>query len=52
MQDVNAVAGGLLRDLAFVQTSPQKTFGYKRAASAVLSLYRSITGNDSRQAVA
>jgi len=41
--DVNAVAGGLLRDLAFVQTSPQKTFGYKRAASAVLSLERPLT---------
>jgi putative hydrolase len=36
--DLNAVAGGLLRDLAFVQTSQQKTFGYKRAAAAVLSL--------------
>jgi putative hydrolase len=38
--DVNAVIGGLLRDLAYVQTSPQRTFGYKRAASAVLSLER------------
>lgn len=36
--DVNAVVGGLLRDMAFAQTSPQKTFGYKRAASAILAL--------------
>jgi putative hydrolase len=41
--DVNAVVGGLLRDLAFVQTSPQRTFGYKRAASTVLSLERPLT---------
>lgn len=41
--DVNAVAGGLLRDLAYVQTSPQKTFGYKRAAAAVLSLEQPLT---------
>ena len=39
--DVNAAIGGFLRDLAFVQTSPQKAFGYKRAARAVLSLDRS-----------
>jgi len=38
--DVNAVVGGLLRDLAFAQSSPQRTFGYKRAAAAVLSLER------------
>jgi histidinol phosphatase-like PHP family hydrolase len=43
MTDVNAIAGGLLRDLAFVQTSLHKTFGYKRAASAVLSLERPLT---------
>ena len=36
--DINAVVGGLLRDLAFVQTSQPKMFGYKRAASAVLRL--------------
>jgi histidinol phosphatase-like PHP family hydrolase len=36
--DVNAVVGGLLRDMAFAQTSPQKTFGYKRAASAIFAL--------------
>jgi len=41
--DVNAVVGGLLRDLAYVQTSPQRVFGYKRAASAVLSLERPLT---------
>ena len=41
--DVNAVAGGLLRDLAYVQTSPQRTFGYKRAAIAILSLERPLT---------
>ena len=38
LTDINAIAGALLRDLAFAQTSPQKTFGYKRAAVAVLSL--------------
>jgi histidinol phosphatase-like PHP family hydrolase len=41
--DVNAVVGGLLRDLAYAQTSPQKSFGYKRAAAAVLSLERPVT---------
>ena len=41
--DVNAVAGGLLRDLAFVQESKQKTFGYKRAADAVLALDRPLS---------
>ena len=40
--DVNAVVGGLLRDLAFAQTSNQKMFGYKRAAAAVLSLDKSL----------
>lgn len=38
--DINAVVGGLLRDLAYVQTSQQRVFGYKRAASVVLSLER------------
>jgi putative hydrolase len=41
--DVNAVVGGLLRDLAFAQTSPQKMYGYKRAAAAVLSLDQPLT---------
>jgi histidinol phosphatase-like PHP family hydrolase len=36
--DVNAVVGGLLRDLAFAQASDQKMFGYKRAAAAILAL--------------
>ncbi len=36
--DVNAVVAGYLRDLAFAQSSPQKTFGYKRAAAAILGL--------------
>jgi histidinol phosphatase-like PHP family hydrolase len=36
--DVNAVVGGYLRDLAFAQSSQQKTFGYKRAAAAILAL--------------
>jgi putative hydrolase len=36
--DVNAVVGGYLRDLAFAQSSQQKMFGYKRAASAILAL--------------
>ena len=38
MQDTNSIVAGWLRDLAFVQTSPQSRWGYKRAASAVLSL--------------
>ena len=41
--DLNALIGGLLRDLAFAQTSEQKMFGYKRAASAILALDRPIT---------
>jgi histidinol phosphatase-like PHP family hydrolase len=40
--DFNAHVGGLLRDLALIQTSKQKTFGYKRAAAVVLSLDRQI----------
>jgi putative hydrolase len=36
--DVNAVVAGYLRDLAFAQSSPQKMFGYKRAASAIFAL--------------
>lgn len=36
--DVNALVGGFLRDLAFAQSSPQKTFGYKRAAAAIFGL--------------
>src|SRR4051812_14916803 len=41
--DVNAVVGGLLRDMAFAQTSDDKMFGYKRAASAVLALEQPLT---------
>jgi histidinol phosphatase-like PHP family hydrolase len=41
--DVNAVVGGLLRDMAFAQSSEQKMLGYKRAASAILSLERPLT---------
>jgi histidinol phosphatase-like PHP family hydrolase len=47
--DVNAIAGGLLQDLAFVQESRQKTFGYTRAAEAVFGLDRplsSLLGGD------
>ena len=36
--DVNAVVGGYLRDLAFAQPSPQKMYGYKRAAAAIFAL--------------
>lgn len=43
MEDINAVAGGYLRDLASIQTDRQKGFGYKRAAAAILSLERPLT---------
>jgi putative hydrolase len=36
--DVNAAIGGYLHDLAFAQSSPQKMYGYKRAAAAILGL--------------
>jgi putative hydrolase len=38
MRDINSEVAGWLRDLAFVQASPHSRWGYKRAASAVLSL--------------
>lgn len=41
--DINAEAAGLLRDLALVQSSRQKMFGYKRAAAAVLALEQPLT---------
>src|SRR5262245_53263516 len=41
--DVNALAAGFLRDLAFVQESRQKMFGYKRAAAVVLALEQPLT---------
>ncbi|NOT27087.1 MAG: PHP domain-containing protein [Acidobacteria bacterium] len=36
--DINAIVGGYLRDLANAQASPQKAFGYKRAAAAIFDL--------------
>lgn len=42
-EDVNAVVGGYLRDLAFAQASPQKMYGYKRAAAAILALDEALT---------
>jgi hypothetical protein len=41
--DVNAVVGGYLRDLALAQSSPQKMFGYKRAAAAIFALDAPLT---------
>lgn len=41
--DVNADVAGYLRDLAFAQSSPQKTFGYKRAAAAILAIDTPLT---------
>ena len=41
--DVNAVVSGYLRDLASVQSSQQKMFGYKHAAAAILALDRPLT---------
>lgn len=38
MRDINSEVAGWLRDLAFVQKSTQSRWGYKRAASAVMSL--------------
>jgi putative hydrolase len=43
VSDVNAVVGGLLRDLALAQTAQPKMFGYKRAAAAVLALDTPLT---------
>src|SRR6185312_2539341 len=40
--DVNAVIAGYLRDLAFAQATPQKMYGYKRAANAIFGLERSV----------
>jgi histidinol phosphatase-like PHP family hydrolase len=40
--DINSLVGGYLRDLAFVQPTPQQTFGYKRAAAAIFGLERSL----------
>ena len=41
--DVNAVVGSYLQDLAFVQPSKQQTYGYERAAYAVLALETPLT---------
>ena len=38
VEDVNLQIAGLLSDLAAVQTSPQKAWGYKQASSAVREL--------------
>jgi putative hydrolase len=43
LADVNAEVSGLLRDLASVQTSRPKAFGYKRAAAAVFHLDEPLT---------
>ena len=43
VSDINAVIGGLLRDLAFAQATQPKMFGYKRAAAAVLALDTHLT---------
>ena len=43
IEDVNALVSFLLRDLAAVQSSRQKEFGYKRAASAVFWLDEPLT---------
>ena len=37
-RDINAIVAGLLRDLARIEPSKPKTFGYKRAAAVVFSL--------------
>jgi histidinol phosphatase-like PHP family hydrolase len=41
--DVNAAVARYLRELAFVQSSRQKTFGYKRAAAAIAALETPLT---------
>ena len=43
MEDINALVGGYLRDLAFAQSSQPKMFGYKRAAAAILALETPLT---------
>lgn len=40
VDDFNLVAGGLLEDLAAIQSNRQKAFGYGRAAAAILALDR------------
>jgi hypothetical protein len=41
--DINAIVGGLLRDLAFAQPTQPQMFGYKRAAAAILALEQPLT---------
>jgi histidinol phosphatase-like PHP family hydrolase len=41
--DVNAVVGGYLRDLAFAQPTKPQMFGYKRAAVAIFRLETPLT---------
>ena len=50
--DINAVVSFLLRDLAAVQPSRQKRFGYERAASAVFWLDEPLTALWSKQGLA
>jgi histidinol phosphatase-like PHP family hydrolase len=40
--DPNALIASLLRDLAFAESSPQKMYGYKRAAAVVFDLPKPI----------
>jgi putative hydrolase len=42
-EDVNAVVGSYLRDLAMAQATPAKMFGYKRAAAAIFRLEHALT---------
>jgi histidinol phosphatase-like PHP family hydrolase len=46
IDDANAVIGGLLRDLAFVQPARPQMFGYKRAAAAVLAHPEPLSAHD------
>ena len=41
--DINALVGGLLRDLAYAQSTPPQMFGYKRAAAVILALETPLT---------
>jgi putative hydrolase len=41
--DINAIVGGLLRDLAFAQPTQPQMFGYKRAAAAIFALEQPLT---------
>ena len=41
--DINAVVGGLLRDLAFAHAARPQMFGYKRAAAAIFALDQPLT---------